>query len=124
MSKHKNRPYWQSEPCPEWCDERHRKHTLRADRRHSSAWSGEVKLSLEEVDVHGDPGQHFYSVPSREVYVAQGYREVAPRIVVDGGAPGSGRNLDLTISEALKLARLLTTAADIAEGHANPGGAS
>lgn len=130
MSKSKKRPYWLDTPCPPWCDSDsmpHRKHDVGSDRRHHSKWSAKVKLSLEDAertDLGRDYGGVFYSVPAREVYVVQYHREIEPRIVVEGGPPNSGSNFDLTIGEALKMIRVLTTAVDIAEGNANPGRAS
>lgn len=120
MSKDKTRPFWQSTPCPPWCGIIHRKADHPADRYHHSEWAGLIKLSLEEPDQHGERGSYTYSVPLRWVYVRQDHREIEPRIVVEGGPPGSGKNVQLTVGEALELSRALVTACDVAEGHANP----
>lgn len=121
MSKRK-RPYWQHTPCPAWCGGHHSKYDHDPDRRHSSSWYATVTLSLEDPDEHRYPdGGYGYSKPQREVYVAQGYREVEPRIGVEGGPPNSGRNFDLTVGEALALIKALTTAVDVAEGHTTGG---
>lgn len=114
MSK---RPYWLDGPCPVWCWGNHRKNDAGSDRRHSSRWSQQVRLSLEDPDRHEVRGEYLGYTPARlEVYVLQGYREASPRVTVEGGPPGSGRNFDLTLKEARKLVRALLEAVAIAEG--------
>lgn len=114
-------PYWLQSPCPAWCGIHHGKYDHGSDRWHASEWSASVRLSLEDPDRHGVYGSYSYSVPALDVFVSQGHRESEPRIEVEGGAPNSGRNFEMTSAEALALAKALTTAADVAEGHCNPG---
>lgn len=119
MSKSKNSPYWQSEPCPEWCCTKHRKRDSGSDRDHSSKWFKTLVFTLMEPrrqELHG--GGIVHLKPSADVSVAQGYREVAPHIRFETETAKGIVGFRMTVAESLRLAKLLTTAADVAEGHA------
>lgn len=123
MNKRK-RPYWQHTPCPEWCSTRHEEFDSGSDRGCLSAWSAEVTMTTMEPRHHRIQDEVFLSRPSLEVLVRQSYREVGPRVQVACETDEKGiTNLSFTPGEALALIRALTVAVDVAEGHANPGGA-
>lgn len=121
MSKSKKRPYWQDTPCPEWCDVNHRKHDSGPDRNHMSEWSGHVTMSLLEPRRTVIHERVYYTKPNLELYLEQGHREVEPKVVVATETEDGIGYLKLTVAEALKLIKALTTAVDTGEGHANPG---
>jgi len=128
MSKSKTkdarRPYWLSAPCPDWCRGRHEDYDAVEDRMHLSRWENRTVVSLYSAahgyypDYPGGPDHEYCEPVELMVSVEQGIRESAPRVqVYSEGKDGPG-SMNLTIDEALKLAKALTTAVDIAEGHA------
>lgn len=119
-SKDARQPFWLLEPCPEWCSGGHEDGDMVGDRTHWSDWDVKMTPSLHGVERGEVQGRMFEDPPELGVFLYQGYRETSATITVEVNQKHS---IMLTVGEALELAKALTTAADIAEGHAT-GGAS
>lgn len=116
MSKSTKRPYWQHADCPPWCISRHRKYEGGSDRDHFSRWYKRVVMTLMEPCRTKIDGEVFYDKPSVEIYLQQSYREVAPRVQVDAQTDDGIHYLEFTVDEALRFAKALTTAVEVAGG--------
>lgn len=123
----KRRPYWQQQPCPEWCDVGHRKFDGGTDRDCISSWSGKVTFTLMDPrrnNLGPEYGGVVHDKAGTEIYLQRPFGAAEPHVVVAHETESGGIGyLKLTAGEALKLAKILTTAVDVAEGHCNPGGA-
>lgn len=109
-------PFWQTEPCPLWCTEHHQDHHIVDEREHYSDMLSAIGLTLANAyeyvvddEVHGQQA-------SLGVYVEQGYREIAPRIVIEPAHKQTGSRYDITVAEAELLGQALLKAAGIAGG--------
>lgn len=122
MSKStKRRPYWQHDPCPDWCMGGHSTTDHPADRTHFSRWEQRLVPTLYTAESRRDPDDQERSViePDLITSVQQGWREIDPRVVVEPestGHEGLG-SLQLTRGEAEKLGRALLEAVDLIDGH-------
>ncbi|MGH3468110.1 MAG: hypothetical protein ACRDQF_10310, partial [Thermocrispum sp.] len=105
MNKRNRRPYWQSEPCPEWCVGGHRKSDDVADRSHLSRWESRSKLALYSAEVRHYPAsdtvdgiaRHHVLAAELVVAVTQMDRESEPRVNVGPEHTRADlRGLDLT----------------------------
>lgn len=107
------RPWWQIDVCPDWCTGKHFASTSVGDRVHGRI-VGSVVLTMAD-DVHLAPGiePEEEDLPSADVFVEQGYREIAPHILLDANR----HTCELTVEEATALAEQLTRAVDLAMGH-------
>jgi hypothetical protein len=107
------RPYWQSLPCPSWCAGGHDDDCVTTDRNHFSAWAEATSLSLHDPEVSGRlDGSSVAEPRALEVYLVQGHREIAPRIVL--GEQAAPEPYELTEDEAERLAQTLLYAVRIA----------
>lgn len=111
--------WWQSEPCPAWCDFRG-KHNRTDDpdsgdrlishpddRTHYSCSGEDFTLLLMEPDVVGPwpNGLSSYFIPTANVYLVQHFRDAEPHVRIEG-AKGK-EEFKLTLAEAAELYRRL-----------------
>lgn len=120
MSKSKPR-YWQQRPCPEWCKRRHRKYESGSDRDCMSGWDKSLTFSLMDSRLIVHPNAQFHDKAGAVVYLTQPFRSHDPSVTVETVTERGQDRFELTTSEALRLAQVLTRAVDIAEGHAGGG---
>lgn len=126
MSKtNPRKPYWQDAPCPSWCWGEHRDDEAVPDRTHLSRWENRTVVSQYSAhhgwypDYPGGPDHEYCEPVELLVYLVQGVRESAPRVQVcpdgttDKDSPGA---LNLTVTEAAKLAKTLAKAVRLAGG--------
>lgn len=76
------RPYWQSDPCPAWCEQRHSDADCVEDRRHVGG-AEPIPLTLAEpVTRRTGAGRDDveWTPPVLIVDIVQGWRECAPEI--------------------------------------------
>lgn len=121
----KRNPYWTQRECAAWCGSSHRKNDGGSDRDCMSRWFGKVVFGLMSPRYQnlGEYGQ-FHDKANAELYLVQPYRSDTASVKIEAITEDGTSRFELTLDEALKLAKLLTTAVDIAEGHANPDGES
>lgn len=121
MSKNSRKikkPFWLTQPCPNWCmckDSGHRKSHDGEDRHHISRWGKSVVLTTMDAVAHkrADAFPTLYTRPKVNVYVQQDYREISPRIVVEDMIDKVSSKY-YTLSEAQRLIKLLQQAVDLA----------
>jgi len=114
----KTMPYWQQKPCPEWCDVRHRKFDGGSDRDCISLWHGNVTFTLMDPrsnNLGREYGGIVHDKAGAEVYLRRSYGAAEPRVEVAHETESGIGYFRLTASEALKLAKILTAAADVAK---------
>lgn len=114
----RNRPYWQTEPCPTWCMSAKRGHDKRdngGDRLHLSKWEGRVTLTAEDGYRSVCSGVEIIHPVHIEVSVEQDHREVEPHIVLSTMFEGKALSHDVTITETRKLIKVLSRALGMAE---------
>lgn len=111
------KPYWQTTPCPSWCEGRpgaseHLRHQDRDtgdDRLHSGIYHT-VDLAIEDPDVElgpdipGEPREITAHPSFISMRLEQGYREAEPRI---GGPHGDQHEITFTLDEAEEFAGVL-----------------
>ena len=118
MSKSKKPPYWQTTPCPDWCNHFHNTNDGGPDRMHFSEWERRRKLTQHDAKVTYDstPARtRTVDVPELLVSLHQGARECAPLIAVESeGGEGGIAGLHLTIAEAEWLTKSLQRALKLA----------
>lgn len=121
MSKSKTkikRPFWQTRPCPDWCQGYHSDGDAPEVRQHELEDEPSVALSLPKaVPFHNS--QSTTPVTLR-VGIQQGHREVEPRVTVYQGlgTPEERVDLEFTVEEAERFVRCLTKIIRRAKGGA------
>jgi hypothetical protein len=105
-------PYWLSEPCPPWCGSiiPHEEGVMPADRAHTGD-SYEIELTQVPADVCADGDGTILSSDPYVLIAALGqhYRECEPHVSVNIDA---GRDIDLTLAEAVRMAKALNGPGD------------
>jgi hypothetical protein len=89
-------PFWQTTPCPHWCEVGHKDHEEPADRRHSSEAVDRVLFLHSTVELLA--GEVFYETPFARMYLEQNWREVEAYIWL--GQDESNKGFKLTLDEA------------------------
>jgi hypothetical protein len=103
-----SRPYWQDQPCPPWCSDRHSDDDEGADRLHL-AFAAALTLTLEDPVTALVPGQEegsreLIAEPSGlEVYIRQDYRESEPHLKVNLQLASGMLGARFTLGEARQL---------------------
>lgn len=99
-------PFWQTRPCPPWCDTTHREQDFHDDRNHFATPVDTIDLSLYVEDGHGGGSQP----GTLDLAICQHYRHAEPEIdltlpVCEGSsAKVTGETeLTLTVAEARAL---------------------
>ena len=111
-------PYWQTGPCPAWCDNLHDDSDFVDDRRHMSNWSAHIVLTTEEPTIvkRTPDGDGPWCLPFElAVWLDQHVRDASPRVILHEGH----RRIDelhLTPAEARQLGEALIGGADLAGG--------
>ncbi|WP_125791681.1 hypothetical protein [Amycolatopsis sp. WAC 01376] len=105
------RPWWQTEPCPRWCQGTHNAYDQPADRQHFSKWESATPLSLQELDSYRIGDEYKHSAQFAIVYLQQPFRESAPKVRLT--LPGNVNGFEFTVEEALSIAYALSFAVDL-----------
>ncbi len=111
------RPFWQTEPCPAWCDFQngHDDRDAVADRTHTGD-ERRIELLVEEpqvVDVLDADLSETWGAQFIALYLAQEQGEVEPRVHI--GANG-GRGHHMRLAEAEQLRDALSELLEVARG--------
>lgn len=95
------RPFWQSEPCPAWCGERHKNTDAACDRYHRPPGGGlgDVELTVDDGSLYVDLEQHVREIDARVMLIVERPKNFA---------------FSFTPDEAERLARALLDAAGLA----------
>ncbi|HZB30522.1 MAG TPA: hypothetical protein VE465_10185 [Streptosporangiaceae bacterium] len=112
------RPAWLTGPCPSWCDrDDHSDADKYDDRRHASVYRLFTLTAAEPHDGHVADDDDA-EPPKLEIFLEQHYRESEPRLWIARDQTLHGWHL--TIDEMRRLADLLNTMVDVAEGRSRP----